>query len=347
MSITYHERPGVYSDYDASSAHVTGSGACVLGLVGYADNPEGLYTVTSAGDGAALGGALPAMLRLMFENGASTVVVSPAPARAVAAYQAALERLLAQRTASYCVFDTDDGEIQAAMAAAITAASGRKGECIGLAGMSQSGVSQLVARAETLNCERMVLVGPAVRLEGDSSFSGGWMAAAALAGVLAAEPDPAVPVHGSRLSGLDAVDGTLSETQIDTLVRGGVTPVEMTGGAVEVIRTVTTRTKTAGAADDTYRELNTMRVIDEVIPAIRTALSAKFARAKNNRVTRNAIRTQVLVELENRISRQIIDGYGTVRVAPAQTDPTCCEVSFPFTVTSGLCRIFLTAHISV
>lgn len=347
MSITYHERPGVYSDYEASSVHATGSGGSVLGLVGYAQNPAGLYTVTSAADGAALGGDLPKMLRLMFENGAAKVLVSPAAAKSAAAYKTALERLLMQREAAYCVFDTDDETIQLAMAEAICTAASQKGECIGLVGMSSPTVSQLTARASALNCERMVLVGPDVQVQGDSGWSGGWMAAAALAGVLAAETDPAAPVHGSRLAGLTSVSHGFTESEIDLLVRGGVTPLELTGGAIEVIRTVTTRTKTDGAADSTYRELNTMRVIDEVIPAIRTALSARFLRAKNNRVTRNAIRTQVLVELENRVSRQIIDSYGPVTVTPSETDPTCCEVAFPFTVTSGLCRIFLTAHISV
>lgn len=347
MSIIYHERPGVYSDYDTSSVHATASGGCVLGLVGFAENPTGLYTVTSAADGAALGGVLPKLLRLMFENGATKVLVSPAATKTEEAYKAALELLLMQRSASYCVLDTENEAIQKTMAKTICEAASQKGECIGLVGMTQPTVNQLLARAANLNCERMVLVGPDVRVEGDTTWSGGRAAAAALAGILAAETDPAAPVHGSRLAGLTSVSHSFTEAEIDQLVRGGVTPLELTGGAIEVIRTVTTRTRTDDVLDDTYRELNTMRVIDEVIPAIRTALSAKFLRAKNNRVTRNAIRTQVLVELENRVNRQIIDSYGQVTVTPSETDPTCCEVRFPFTVTSGLCRIFLTAHISV
>ena len=34
MSITYHERPGVYSDYDASSVTATGSTERVIALAG-------------------------------------------------------------------------------------------------------------------------------------------------------------------------------------------------------------------------------------------------------------------------------------------------------------------------
>lgn len=65
-----------------------------------------------------------------------------------------------------------------------------------------------------------------------------------------------------------------------------MTPVELVGGVCSVIRGVTTRTKTGEAADATWRELTTILVVDDVIPSIRAALGAKFARAKNTAQTR-------------------------------------------------------------
>ena len=79
-----------------------------------------------------------------------------------------------------------------------------------------------------------------------------------------------------------------------------------------MIRGVTTRTKTGEAADATWRELTTILVVDDVIPSIRAALGAKFARAKNTAQTRGAVRSQVILELEGKVAAEIISGYGEV-----------------------------------
>ena len=59
---------------------------------------------------------------------------------------------------------------------------------------------------------------------------------------------------------------------MDTLIRGGITAVEPSGGSITVVRGITTRTTTGEAPDTTFRELNTILIIDEVIPAVRNAL---------------------------------------------------------------------------
>lgn len=99
--------------------------------------------------------------------------------------------------------------------------------------------------------------------------------------------------------------------------------------------------------DLTWRELTTTMIVDDVIPGIRQALRARFARSKNTAQTRSAIRTQVILELENKVAREIIDSYGDVVIQPAAEDPTVCEVSFSFAVAHGLNQIYLTVHITV
>ena len=84
-----------------------------------------------------------------------------------------------------------------------------------------------------------------------------------------------------------------------------------------------------------------------MIPGIRQALRARFARAKNTAQTRGAILSQVIVELEDRVSREIIDGYEDVTVQALDSDPTVCLVEFSFTVAHGLNQIWLSAHITV
>ena len=166
------------------------------------------------------------------------------------------------------------------------------------------------------------------------------MAAAALAGVLCDQSDPAMPLNGQVLQGISGVTAGYEDTEYDALVAAGVTALECVGGRGSVIRGLTTR-------DKTFRELTTILIVDDVIPSIRRALRAKFTRAKNSALTRNAIRNQVIVELEDRIDKEIIEGYDNLTVTASTTDPTTCVVEFEFRVVHGLNRIYLTAHISV
>ena len=109
----------------------------------------------------------------------------------------------------------------------------------------------------------------------------------------------------------------------------------------------TTRTTTGGAADKTWRELTTVRIVDDVIPALRASLRARFVRSKNTAQVRAAIRSQVMVELENKRAQEIIDSFGEVSVKASEDDPTVCLVEFSFAVAHGLNRIYLSAHITV
>jgi hypothetical protein len=90
-----------------------------------------------------------------------------------------------------------------------------------------------------------------------------------------------------------------------------------------------------------------VRIVDNVIPSLRDALRSKFQRAKNTPQSRSAIRAQVILELENKLAREIITGYDSVSVTADSTDPTRCLVDFSFAAAHGLNQIWLTAHISV
>ena len=350
MSITYHERPGVYSDYDASSIVAVGTAQRVIALIGTSSAAAGVYTLTSYAGAQDVFGAdsqLGKMLKLAYQNGAGTVLAYPVAEDSAAAYSPAVSAILAEKRPSLCVLGSALEAVQTAFCTALSGAAQQKGECIGFCGMGAATAAQLGARAQKLNCERVVFVGPQVYAAGETAAQDGCMAAAALAGALAAERDPALPLSGLELQGLTGVTAVYSDTEYDALVAAGVTALECEGGRVQVIRALTTRSKTGGSADKTYRELTTMLILDELIPAIRTALRTKFAHAKNNVLTRKAIRNQVVLELAERVEREIIEGYDKLTVTAAQDDRTTCVVEFEFTVVQGLNRILLTAHMNV
>ena len=152
---------------------------------------------------------------------------------------------------------------------------------------------------------------------------------------------------GAELLGLSGLSCRLEDGELERLILGGVTPVESLGGAVSIVRGVTTRTTSGGAADSAWRDLSAIRVVDDVIPGLRNVLRAKFRRAKNTEQSRGAIRAQVVLELENKLGREIITGYDGVTVSADPEDATRCLVDFSFAVAHGLNQIWLTAHITV
>ena len=353
MSEVKHERPGVYSVYDASAVVTAGRGnktvgvaaKAIRGTVGEAVTITG-YTAGVAAFGEDTTPGMSTILRLLFSNGAATVVaVRVAEGGALTDYEAAFE-VLGKQDAQIVVCDSAETTVQQALRTAVETASGQRRERIAVVGGDGDTAAELVTRAAALNSERMVLVGPDV-LDSSGNTLAGVFAAAALAGVLADSGDPAVPLNGAEMAGLGGVAEDYSDNDIDLLVRGGVTPLESVAGTISPVRGITTRTTTGGAADATWRELTTILIVDGIIPTLRAALRSRFARAKNTVRGRSAIRSQVIVELEKKVAAEIIDSYGEVTVTASADDPTVCLVEFSFAVAHGLNQIYLTVHITV
>lgn len=347
--MSVNERPGVYTSYQVSSAVSGRSGGGVAGLAAAAlSGTAGAVTmVTSYAQAVSAYGAGSSMvrlIRLLLENGAARVAAVPVTvdgsAGTAEAYTAAFAALMGESAVGYMTCDSRLPAVHAALKAAIEGGGENSKYRIGVA-EAEGTAAALAAAASALNCERLVLAG--------NTETGGvpGSVASALTGCIAAQSDPALPLNGAVLTGLGALTGAFSEGDVTLLIQSGVTPVEDVSGQISVVRGVTTRTTTAGAPDATWRELTTVLIVDDVIPAVRAALRAKFARTKNTAQTRGAIRTQVLIELESKLRAQIIDSYGAVTVTAEESDPTVCLVSFDFTVAHGLNAVNLTAYITV
>lgn len=353
MNESRHERPGVYSSYDASVVVTAGQGGKTIGVAAKAARGTvgEVVTVTGYAAGVASFGedmapGMSTILRLLFANGAAVVAaVRVADSGTLEDYQTAFEAL-GKRDVQILVCDSGEQTVQQALRTAVEAASSCRRERIAVVGGNEDTAAELVERAAALNSERVVLVGPDA-LDAAGNRLPGIFAAAAVAGIIAAGRDPAVPLNGAKVSGLGGLVDEYSDNDIDLLVRGGVTPLESVGGVISPVRGITTRTTTGGAADTTWRELTTILIVDDIIPAVRTALRSKFARAKNTARGRSAIRSQVIVELEKKLAEEIIDGYGDVTVRASDDDPTVCLVEFGFAVAHGLNQIYLTVHITV
>lgn len=346
-AVTTHERPGVYSVYAASAAVSAAAGQGVTAVVGKSNGGTvgALYDIGSYAQAVEAFGqddGLTELIRILLVNGAGRVLA--VPVKETADYADAFAVLAGQEDGKVVVCDSGELTVQKALRDSVEEASGLRRERIAVVcGGAGETVSQLVARAKELGSERVVLVAPAC----ESTDTPAGKVAAAVAGAICAENDPAVPLGGAALKGIGTLAAQYGESDIDTLVRGGVTPLELTGGRCVVVRGVTTRTTTGGVADSTWRELTTVRIVDDVVPAVRAALQARFTRAKNTEQVRGAIRSQVILELENKKSAEIITDYGEVTVQALEDNPTVCLVTFSFTVAHGLNQIWLSAQITV
>lgn len=334
------QRPGVYSSYAASSVTAARAGGRAAAVVaaGTKGTAGKVYPFTDSAQAAETFGAdavLDKMVKALFANGAGKVyAVRVSGADGYEAAFAALEKL---DDVAVVVCDSDAAAVQQKLRQSVESASENRRERLAVVcGGATETAAELVSRAAALNSERVILAAP-----------GGAAAAAAVAGAIAGELDPAMPMNGVELLGVGDLDKSWTDGEIDTLVLGGVTPIEQVGGVVSIVRAVTTRTKTGTANDPTWRELSTIRVVDDVIPGIRSALWAKFSRAKNTPQGRGAIRSQVIVELEEKLRGEIITGYDNVTVTALESDPTVCLVQFKFTVAHGLNQIWIQANITV
>ena len=357
MNSTIHERPGVYSSYDASSVVSASAAAKTIGAAAVATKGTAnkVELITSYEEGKSVFGedasgvyGMSTLLRFLFANGAGAV-------KAVAVgkdeseekdYASAFAALSDEEDVGVMVCDSAAQSVHLLLKTAAEDASAARRERIAVIGGSEETVAQMVNRAKAVNSERVVLVGPDIASDDGGTMSAVF-AAAAVAGAIACGADPAVPLNGAELYGIGGLQSVYSDNDIDLLVQGGVTPLEDVGGVVSPVRGITTRTKTGSAADSTWRELTTVLIADDVIPAVRSALRSKFARAKNTAQGRGAIRAQTIVELEKKKDAQIIESYGEVAVTAAADDPTVCLVEFSFAVAHGLNQIRLTVHLTV
>lgn len=331
--VTNHERPGVYSAYTATAAAQRGNrrGVAAVVAVSRKGTAGTLYALGSYRQAAETFGAedgLTALVKILLANGAARVLAVPVANEN--GYEAAFALVQEQEGVNVVLCDSEKLVVQQKLRDSVMSASAERRERIAVvAGAAGETAEALVKRAGELNSERVVLVAPAV------------------AGAICGGSDPALPLGGAELQGISALEKRLDESEVDALIRGGVTPVERVGGSCWVIRGVTTRTKTGQASDRTWRDLTTILVVDDVIPGVREALRARFPRAKNTAQTRGAVQSLVVEVLERKLAAEVITGYDAVEVTALADEPGICLVTFGFTVTHGMDQIWLSAEVTV
>lgn len=205
-------------------------------------------------------------------------------------------------------------------------------------------IANAVTLAASVNAGRVALV------LARGCASPPWEIAAAAASVECAPlyDDPAIPRREMDLIGLHLppVASRFSDTEINTLLYSGVTPVDVGPGEVlRLVRLISTHTVNAAAvADWALLDFNTLDQLDYGRKAIRTRLSNVFARAKaTSRVVKD-IRSEILMVAkkleEAEIWENVTANAAAIIVERDPNEPTRVNFRCPADVVNGLHQVY-------
>lgn len=347
MTFISSERPGIYSDYEASSIVYSNYGNKTVGIVGKSSlNVEGIVYINRAEDAVNTFGEdspIANLCIIALKNGAYNIAAIAVDSNSPN-YQDAFALLSAENNICAVMCDSESLSVHKLLENSVNIASQNAKERIGIIGCSSN--ENIQTWADNFNNERIVLIAQQPVDDKLDRLSSNYIAAA-LCGIIAKNLDLSSSFNGSELNDINNLSTRLSENDIDTYIKNGITTFEYIDSKVKIIRAVTSRTKTDNITDPTFKELNTILIIDDVISSIRQVLESFIKGSKNNVTTRSAISTQTTIKLEEYLSLNIIDSYNKPKVTTSPNDPSVCIVEVEFTVSRGLNQINISAHIKV
>lgn len=204
MSVTTHERPGVYSEYDASSVVQGRQGRKMVGMAAIHATAPG----RGAPDGDQLRGRadrlrqhrgqdMTELIRLALKNGAAGVVAVPVADEE--GYEAAFAALAAMDDIGVVICDSVDREVQQSLRDSAAAASAARRERIAVARRRGGRDGDRAAGTGQGAEQRAGGAGGPRGTDEEGKAVSGLSLAAAVAGAIAGTTDPALP-WGARCS---------------------------------------------------------------------------------------------------------------------------------------------------
>jgi len=168
--------------------------------------------------------------------------------------------------------------------------------------------------------------------------------AAAMAGIMAWEEDPARPLNTLELKGIHApeIEDRLSRTEQENCLYNGVTPLEVGPGEnVQVVRAVSTYTQDAQGIDDiSLLDITTIRTLDFVRQACLEWIALRFPREKLSSRTPPKVKSElldVLLKLEKlEIVEEVLANKDGLVVERDLQDPNRLDAKIPADVVNGL-----------
>jgi phage tail sheath gpL-like len=216
--------------------------------------------------------------------------------------------------------------------------------CIAVYGYTGVQATLETLAGTTLNYERFSVAFHPYTKTTQSGHSLDYEIAAAYAGVIASEEDPAMPLNGLVLTdiGPAAIANRLSRTQQESCLANGVTPLIVgVGEQVAIVRAVSNYIKNAtGTTDPAYLDITTIRTLDYVRLSIETREALRFPRSKLSTKTPAKVRAQIIDVLTKLEELEIVENVSSnldgIVVEKDSTDPNRLNALIPADVVNGL-----------
>ena len=343
-------RPGVFSQYTVTPLYRSGQSARYGAVAAPCSLTAGQWFASWGEAAAALSQAgdleMREAIRILFGMGVPRVYGLPVKASPTLTEAQTALAPLAQLENLGAVVCALPGEALPAIKTLAHGQAEKQKEWIAYCGAADP--EEAEETAGQLQSERVVLCCPAaVPAAAPEEDASALYTAAALAGTVLAQEDPAATLSGVEMGGLAGLGTPLTDQQVEDLLAGGVTPFETRGTAVECIRAVTTRTETGGQPDLTFLPLGTIRIIDQVMQSLREGLKGMLGSARGTRDGYDGIASQVTVILQEKTDEGLLTGFEPPIVSSDSQDPTVCRVEVAFGVAYAVNQIHLEAQIVV
>ncbi|MEN3257670.1 phage tail sheath C-terminal domain-containing protein [Sodalis endosymbiont of Spalangia cameroni] len=167
--------------------------------------------------------------------------------------------------------------------------------------------------------------------------------AAIYAAIIASESDPARPLNTLALPGADITpqDQWPGRSEQENALANGLTPFEVNGSQVQIVRAVSTYVKNSmGVTDRSLMDITILRSLDYVRLACRARITQRFPREKLNDIRLQRIRSElldVLYALEQlEIVENVDEHKDQLTVTRSQQDDSRADASIPAAVVRGL-----------
>ncbi|MBS9777195.1 MAG: phage tail sheath subtilisin-like domain-containing protein [Gammaproteobacteria bacterium] len=208
--------------------------------------------------------------------------------------------------------------------------------CIGVLGHRGS-MATGTTLTEQLNNGRLVVAW----LKGALQTNG--FLAVSVAAQLAFEEDPARPLNGLVLKGIDApaINDRPTFAEFNSAMYNGLAPLEVVNNKVAIMRAITTYTKNSTGTDDpSLLDVTTIRTLDYARMAINQRINLRFPREKLSDKTPRRVRSEILDVLlkmeELEIVEQVQQNAKKLIVERDLQDVNRLNTAIPCDVVNGL-----------
>lgn len=167
--------------------------------------------------------------------------------------------------------------------------------------------------------------------------------AAGYGAVIASEEDPARPLNTLEIKGLTLVDVTQMPLfgELNQALFHGLTPLKIVNSKVQILRAISTYTKSATNTDDpSLLDLTTIRTLDYTRKAIEQRIALRFPRSKLSNRTPEKVKSEILDVLLKLDDEEILENVkankGKLIVQRNSIDVNRLDTQIPADVVNGL-----------